>query len=119
MGESSQNSDPELKGILEGALREHLNLQIQCTSRTESGLHAERSATCSHVFCQEGHIKETSATPFEGPFPLKKRQDKILVLVNGQEEVIGGQVETCCPTVQIFYIRLSTVVKCVFVSPWM
>ncbi|GBN20197.1 Transposon Ty3-G Gag-Pol polyprotein [Araneus ventricosus] len=46
--------------------------------------------TCSHVFVKRGPIKRALATPFEGPFPVKKRQDKnFVVLVNGQEKVIS------------------------------
>ncbi|GBM07465.1 hypothetical protein AVEN_26522-1, partial [Araneus ventricosus] len=32
--------------------------------------------TCSHVFVKTGPIKRALATPFEGPFPEKKRQAK-------------------------------------------
>ncbi|GBN09935.1 hypothetical protein AVEN_110250-1 [Araneus ventricosus] len=46
--------------------------------------------TCSRVFVKRGPIKRALATPFEGPFPVKKRQDKnFVVLVNGQEKVIS------------------------------
>ncbi|GBN33744.1 Transposon Ty3-G Gag-Pol polyprotein [Araneus ventricosus] len=46
--------------------------------------------TCSHVFVKRGPIKRALATPFEGPFPVKKQQDKNFVaLVNGQEKVIS------------------------------
>ncbi|GBN73262.1 hypothetical protein AVEN_58256-1 [Araneus ventricosus] len=46
--------------------------------------------TCSHVFVKRRPIKRALATPFEGPFPVKKRQDKnFVVLVNGQEKVIS------------------------------
>ncbi|GBN67703.1 hypothetical protein AVEN_10576-1 [Araneus ventricosus] len=46
--------------------------------------------TCSHVFVKRGPIKTALATPFEGPFPVKKRHAKnFVVVVNGQEKVIS------------------------------
>ncbi|GBM74464.1 Transposon Ty3-G Gag-Pol polyprotein [Araneus ventricosus] len=55
--------------------------------------------TCSHVFVKRGPIKRALATPFEGPFSVKKRLDKnFVVLVNGQEKVIS--VDRLKPTVR-------------------
>ncbi|GBM37261.1 Transposon Ty3-I Gag-Pol polyprotein [Araneus ventricosus] len=57
--------------------------------------------TCSHVFVKRRPIKWALATPFEGPFPVKKRQDKnFVVLVNGQEKVIS--VDRLKPAVLLF-----------------
>ncbi|GBM28066.1 hypothetical protein AVEN_169447-1 [Araneus ventricosus] len=54
--------------------------------------------TC-YVFVKSGPIKRALATPFEGSFPVKKRQDKnFVVVVNGQEKVIS--VDRLKPTVR-------------------
>ncbi|GBM39917.1 hypothetical protein AVEN_250236-1 [Araneus ventricosus] len=46
--------------------------------------------TCSLVFAKSGPIKRALATPFEGPFPVKKRQDmNFVVVMNGPEKVIS------------------------------
>ncbi|GBN08536.1 hypothetical protein AVEN_223954-1 [Araneus ventricosus] len=49
--------------------------------------------TCSHVFVRRRSIKRDLTTPFEGPFLVKKRQDKsFIVVVNGQEKVISVDI---------------------------
>ncbi|GBM39814.1 hypothetical protein AVEN_45778-1 [Araneus ventricosus] len=46
--------------------------------------------TCSHVFVKRRPIDRALTSPFESPFPVKKRRDKnFVVLENGQEKVIS------------------------------
>ncbi|GIY12555.1 uncharacterized protein CDAR_112051 [Caerostris darwini] len=87
---SSSTIDP---ATFVGKLREIMQELLPLTPRQQAHLAACVSkylSTCSHVFLRSDTIKKVFQPPYEGPFQVQSRSEKVFkLLIHGRQSVVN------------------------------